>query len=416
MATLNSASYVQEYTIKHILIPCKNDYATVRKVIGVSLPRMYNSYTSLLGTGDFQGAYPKLETLPTLNSFIRLPRDVGMMLETKGIHERKAIQYDIGNPFIVITMAQYHISPSHSTLPLRSSGIVVQTSVDMLRIHWSLFGPLQSSVDVADTLGPDFNCQQYATYGGSFHPISTSPATEPPVSSISVEVDVLEQWQYNWEMEHREDDGEDHEWIEDENGEDRKLMHCCGESRPPAASSLKVLSTTRPFVTVHDYITQVHAWLGTLQTDILKAMGEMGYPETQLYISLMSLEVLSFEEDIGTMWKWVVTHDTLSDPTLVPEVINKHRKLFEGFTSQSRTIVVQLLHAISQILELDQETSLKTEHRLGEPGSSCLNLIRYVKSSDAKYEGQNQHTDNGTLTFLLSEQPGLEVISKDTGA
>jgi hypothetical protein len=138
---------------------------------------------------------------------------------------------------------------------LRSSGTVVQTSIDMLRVHWLLFGPLQSSVNVADTLDPDFDCQEYATDGGCFHPISTSPATEPPVLSISVEIDVLEQWQYDWEMEHREDDEEDQEWIEDENGEDRKLVHCCGAARPPATLSRKVLPTTRPFVTVHNYIT-----------------------------------------------------------------------------------------------------------------------------------------------------------------
>ena len=148
------------------------------------------------------------------------------------------------------------------------------TSMDMLRVHWSPFGPLQSSVYIADTLDPDFNCQQYATDDGSFHTISTSPVTEPPVSSISVQVDVLEQWQYNWEMEHWDDDEEDQEYIEDENGLDRTLVHCCGAARPPAATSLKVLPTTRPFVTIHDYITQVHTWLGALETDIFKAMGE----------------------------------------------------------------------------------------------------------------------------------------------
>jgi hypothetical protein len=202
---------------------------------------------------------------------------------------------------------------------LRSSGGVVQTSMDMLRVHWSLFGPLQSSVDVAATLDPDFDCQQYATNGGSFHPISTSPATEPPVLSISVGVDVLKQWQYNWEMEHREDDEEDQEWIEDENSEDRKLVHCCGATRPPAALPLEVLPTTRTFVTVHDYITQVHAWLGTLQTDILQAMGDMASSENKLYISLMSLEVLSFEEDIGTIWRWVGRHaQRRIDSTIIP--------------------------------------------------------------------------------------------------
>lgn len=109
MATPNNASYVQEYTIKHITVPCKNDFATVRKAIEASLPRMDNSYVSLLEAGDFQGAYGKLEALPTLNSFTWPPRDFGMALETKGVHGRKAVQYDIGNPFIAITMAQHHI-------------------------------------------------------------------------------------------------------------------------------------------------------------------------------------------------------------------------------------------------------------------------------------------------------------------
>jgi isopenicillin N synthase-like dioxygenase len=100
----------------------------------------------------------------------------------------------------------------------------------------------------------------------------------------------------------------------------------------------------------------------------------------------------------------------------VPEVINNHRELFERFTLQSRAITLELLRAISQILGLGGDKSIESLHRLGKPSSSCLNLIRYVKSADDKHEGQNQHTDNGTLTFLLSEQPGLEVISKDTGA
>jgi hypothetical protein len=226
----------------------------------------------------------------------------------KAAHTRPASQLD----FLAHSSSLSKMSASEELQTydsLRSSGKVVQTSMDMLRVIWSLFGPLQYSVHVADTLDPDFHCQQYATAGGgSFHPISTSPATDPPVSAISVEVDVLEQWQYNWEMEHGEDDEDHQEWIEDENGEDRKLVHCCGAARPPAALSLKVLPTTRPFVTVHDYITQVHAWLETFQTNILRAMGETVSPETKLYISLMSLKVLSFEEDIGIKWKWVGRH------------------------------------------------------------------------------------------------------------
>lgn len=105
----------------------------------------------------------------------------------------------------------------------------------------------------------------------------------------------------------------------------------------------------------------------------------------------------------------------MSNLALMPEVINDHRELFERFISQSRTITLELLKAISCILGLAGTETVESRHRLGEPSSSCLNLIRYVKSFDDKHEGQNQHTDNGTLTFLLSEQPGLEVISRETG-
>jgi hypothetical protein len=100
----------------------------------------------------------------------------------------------------------------------------------------------------------------------------------------------------------------------------------------------------------------------------------------------------------------------------VPEVINNHRGLFEGFTLQSRVITLELLQAISQILGLGGDKSIESLHRLGKSSSRCLNLIRYVKSADHKHEGQSEHTDNGTPTFRLSEQPGPEVISKDTRA
>lgn len=177
-------------------------------------------------------------------------------------------------------------------------------------MHWSLFGPLQASVDIADSLGTYFDYQQYTTDGCSFHQISTSSATEPPVSSISVDVDVFEEWEYDWEEEHRDDDEKDEEWIEGEDGEDRKLVRCCGMARPQAPPSLKVLPTTHHFVTVHDYITQVHAWIQTLQIGVLEAMREMSSSSTKLYIDLLSLDNLKLEEDIraDAMWKVVGDH------------------------------------------------------------------------------------------------------------
>jgi len=204
---------------------------------------------------------------------------------------------------------------------LRASGAIIQSSMDILRVHLSLFGPLKSSVEVADTLGPDFKCEPYTTDGHSFHDISTSPATEPPVSSISVNIDNLDTWGYRWEGEHRDDNEDNQEWVETENDEDRALLRCCGMACPPPPPSLEVLPPTHPFVTVHDYITQVHAWLQTLKPSILAATDELSSPSTRLYSSLVILGVLTFEEDIGAdrLWESVERHvRRRRDGTMLP--------------------------------------------------------------------------------------------------
>lgn len=76
-------------------------------------------------------------------------------------------------------------------------------------------------------------------------------------------------------------------------------------ARPQVLPSLKVLPTTHRFVTIHDYIAQVHARLQTLHTSALEAMGEMSSSSTKLYIDLLSLRVLNLEEEIraDAMWK-----------------------------------------------------------------------------------------------------------------
>ena len=198
--------------------------------------------------------------------------------------------------------------PSYNDL--RASGGIIQSSMDMLRVRWLLFGSLESSVEVADTLDLDSKCGPYTTDGHSFHKISTSPATEPPVSSISVNVDDLDTWGYRWEGEHRDDDWDNQEWTGDSDDEDRDLLRCCGMACPPPPPSLEVLPTTHPFVTVHDYITQVHAWLQTLKPSILEAMGDMYSLSTRFYISLLSLRVLSYWEDTRAdrLWKSTEQH------------------------------------------------------------------------------------------------------------
>ncbi|KAG8161587.1 hypothetical protein KVR01_008574 [Diaporthe batatas] len=174
-----------------------------------------------------------------------------------------------------------------------SSGQLVKPSQDMRRIRWKPFGPLADSVYVAEDPSDESSPQKsYQTGPASFHPISASPLTEPPVSSITVAQSDLEGWEEEWVEEHvPHADDEQAVWVDltpgistgageedadagGDDGEGRRLMRCCGTSRPVVPPALTVTPTaSQPFVTVHDYITAVHYWLHTIRGSILEAKG-----------------------------------------------------------------------------------------------------------------------------------------------
>jgi isopenicillin N synthase-like dioxygenase len=86
---------------------------------------------------------------------------------------------------------------------------------------------------------------------------------------------------------------------------------------------------------------------------------------------------------------------------------------FTRFNDTCRSITIELLKHLSDILGLPEGKRLEDGHREGHASNSCLNLIRYVRGTDSQYFGLNKHTDNGTLTLLLTDQWGLQVLSKD---
>jgi hypothetical protein len=218
---------------------------------------------------------------------------------------------------------------------LRASRTPVFSSMDMLRIRWKPFGPLQSTIEVADDLaaGPNSSVSPYQLTIGvnpSFHEISTSPATDPPVSSITVTISDLEDWDWRWAENHEDcwegyDNGHQ-EWIEedrDENDEEddddppRKLMRCCNENRPQAPQPLLVRPIANDFITVHDYISQVHPWIENLQVDIVAATKENAgtHPSTPRYMTLLRLDAPKVRDDHhgrgDSHWKSVAEHAQL---------------------------------------------------------------------------------------------------------
>jgi hypothetical protein len=139
---------------------------------------------------------------------------------------------------------------------------------------------------------------------GSWHPISQESLVEPKVSSITVSVDELDRWEENWIQAHQGhyDDGDDMDptqtligplpgadpddsdggWhyetghYTDENGEYTwHPLRCCGVDRPLNSSeTFKFVVEAKGecgFLTVHEYVDQVHRRLMGWREEILVA-------------------------------------------------------------------------------------------------------------------------------------------------
>ncbi|TPX15649.1 uncharacterized protein E0L32_004347 [Thyridium curvatum] len=161
-------------------------------------------------------------------------------------------------------------------------------------------GTVQSAIEVLSSPGdPDTRTPYYNQAAGTYHPISALPISGPKVSSITVHVWELDDWEEAWlelHEHHSEPDAPPGAYPgatwgklsgssggeEGEDGEDDEpeLLRCCGQARPLGKDAELTIKPSKGwdgqgggFVTVHDYVSAVHPWLVGLRGDILGAMG-----------------------------------------------------------------------------------------------------------------------------------------------
>lgn len=78
-------------------------------------------------------------------------------------------------------------------------------------------------------------------------------------------------------------------------------------------------------------------------------------------------------------------------------------------------MTMTILRCLSDALHMEGDTRFEGCHRDGRPTRSTLALFRYPKQTvKSNLIGHNKHTDLGTLTFLLCQQWGLQVLSPQT--
>lgn len=93
--------------VEHVTISSRKSFESVKAELELLVPRIDDGIFVLLRYGEAERARRELEKGPTLSIFGF--RDHGALLKIYGL-DRKAIQYDIGNPLTASEMTRHQLS------------------------------------------------------------------------------------------------------------------------------------------------------------------------------------------------------------------------------------------------------------------------------------------------------------------
>ncbi|KAJ6021298.1 hypothetical protein N7540_006802 [Penicillium herquei] len=97
--------------------------------------------------------------------------------------------------------------------------------------------------------------------------------------------------------------------------------------------------------------------------------------------------------------------------------ISSQSNLFFSFIQSAHAITLLILKQLSLQLGLSGSSSFESYHADPGPSFSTLGLLRYPKHDNKSFQtsvSHNKHSDVGSLTFLLTQQWGLQFLSHHT--
>lgn len=103
----NTTHDTKTISVEHVTIRSKNSFDKVKAKLESLVPRIDDGIFTLLRYGESVRALKELEASATLSIFGF--RDHGAALTVAGL-ERRAIQYDIGNPLTATKMTRHQLS------------------------------------------------------------------------------------------------------------------------------------------------------------------------------------------------------------------------------------------------------------------------------------------------------------------
>jgi hypothetical protein len=192
--------------------------------------------------------------------------------------------------------------PYQSLEHLAAEGTDAIPSLDFLRLRWSLTSDdpnecISILQDAKDAHSPQ---EPYSVD----HPINKRPATHPPVSSMTISVDILDQYQSDWIEAHQPH--ADPEDFEDQNDpmcprfdSDGCVNRCCGQDRPGTGPRLELVAKEGQFVSIGHYVNTVHACLRGMDGLLRAAEGVVSCwpldPEYHIIVPVFDFTCLMLE-------------------------------------------------------------------------------------------------------------------------
>ncbi|KAJ5850561.1 hypothetical protein N7455_010417 [Penicillium solitum] len=98
-----------------------------------------------------------------------------------------------------------------------------------------------------------------------------------------------------------------------------------------------------------------------------------------------------------------------------PPVVDKYMNTLKSFVRFVNTATTAIMERISVSLELPEGVGLLDYHRPNVPSPDIIRLLKY-HAQDIRERGalHTPHTDLGSLTFLFTRQPGLQILAPNS--
>lgn len=160
-------------------------------------------------------------------------------------------------------------NPTYEDLKLTETPATASTPFHRLRWYLSS-AALSASIQILQDATNAASPQQPYT---STHPIRKAALTKPPVSSIKVSIEVLDDYPSAWTAAHQphaEPDDEENKALFDAEG---RVHYCCDQHRPRSGPQLEISAGPEEFVTIGQFVEIVHPWLRELEGQIRAAKG-----------------------------------------------------------------------------------------------------------------------------------------------